>query len=48
VISQDKVGVLLIDVSMCYARLKVRVLTLKRAEHFQSSKYEWLNTRYWF
>jgi len=25
------------DVSMCYARLKVRVLTLKRAEHFQSS-----------
>jgi len=25
------------DVSMCYARLKVGVLTLKRAEHFQSS-----------
>jgi len=23
---------------MCYARLKVRVLTLKRAEHFQSSE----------
>jgi hypothetical protein len=25
------------DISMCYARLKVRALTLKRAKHFQSS-----------
>jgi len=42
---QDKNIVLVIHVSRCSARLKVRDLTLERVEHFQASKHGWQNTR---
>jgi len=47
VLCQDKIIVLLIDVSMSASRrtLNVRGLTLERAELFQASKHGWFNTR---